>query len=195
MIRLFFVASRSDSKMNIIGRRTRKNEVQAAAGLNWGYSNALPKLGDCYIPIQGSTVESLEIGEKNNEYYECIFDDGFRCNIRLEGNGPYKDGIQYPKQISAYQDKNLLGQYFRRRIGNRIGRNLVFSDYAIERVNRIKNENRGDSESIRNQIRRDSRLLMELEEKFITSDDLELYGRTYVEVSVDQFGSYHMNFN
>jgi len=117
-------------------------EVHNAAGLNWGYmanGQPAPKRGinDAYIPISVEHIRNfpdlfppkqmnpLHIDnrgrvQRHNDAIEIIWDDGITMEGLLEGSQPI-DGVNYPKQISSFPNKNQLGEYFRRRIGAPLG--------------------------------------------------------------------------
>lgn len=108
------------------------NEVQNGSGLNWGHGNAHNTKNDSYITIRTKHIRNhpnlfkpklknpvKTIGGKatrQNETLELIWDDGTIMQGLLEGSQPV-DGKIYPKQLSSYPEKNILGKYFRERLG------------------------------------------------------------------------------
>lgn len=194
--------SNTDGKgENILGIRNNKGEVHAAAGLNWGYSAGTPILGDAYIPITRKNVEEssgiLPIKSKGeNHPIEVIWDDGTKMLLLLEGNGARVDDEHfYPKQVSTYKNKSELGNYIRKRVGTKIGTNLIYSQYSIDNLKKIKKNNKGNKEEIIEEIKRDMYLEDELLDKFITLDHLKRYGRTDISVELDENGIYRFDFS
>lgn len=201
LCKLSLLASASGKGDNILGIKNDKGEVHAAAGLNWGYTSGLPLLGDAYIPITRKNIEEtpdlLPIKPKGeNKPIEVIWDDGETMLLLLEGNGAQaSDGNFYPKQVSTYRNKSELGNYIRRRIGEKIGKNLIYSEESIYKLKKIKKQFSGDKESIVNNIKSDPDLYKELREKFITLDYLKQYGRTDITVKLLTEGVYSFDFS
>lgn len=199
---LTLLARVSGQTNNIIGIRTTRGEVHAASGLNWGYNAGTAMLGDAYIPVNKNNIlgcRNMFIKPNPNSPINVVWDDGTTMELLLEGSGAnLNDGNEYPKQISSYTNKSILGDYLRRRIGNRIGRNLLYSQYAISELSRIKSRYSGDKNSIINAIRNNQRLFDELNDKFIKIDDLNQYGRTDISVSLVMRGNsqiYYFDFS
>ena len=110
----------------------RTGEVPSGSGLNWGHGNAHTTISDAYVPIradyirkypkmfpkkQDFPIEDFEgRKQRNNDSIEIIWDDGTIMEGLLEGTMPI-EGIPYPKQISSCPRKNILGLYFRKRLG------------------------------------------------------------------------------
>lgn len=193
---LTLLARKSDPTENIIGETTISGQVHAAAGLNWGYSSGRPSIEHAYIPVRKSNIlEYSQLFEKNNPI-NIIWDDGTTMTLLSEQNGPsIGDGIQYGKALSTYGNKSILGDYLRNRIGNEIGRNLIFSEYTINTLAEIKKINSGNKDSIIEEIQNNNILLQELNEKFITLNDLQQYGRTDISVSLLENGIYYFDFS
>lgn len=146
------------------------NEVPNASGLNWGQNpNNHTKPNDAYIPIRTSYIRSYpelfpakqesplldsqggRIAHRHNDAIELIWDDGTNMMGLLEGTVKI-DEIIYPKQISSFPEKSLLGKYIRNRLGVPDG----------ARVNR---------------------------------QHLEKYGRTHIDVSLEEKGVYYFDFS
>lgn len=111
----------------------KTNEVQSKSGLNWGNSKGNTNPGDTYIPIRKSHIKnhpklfppkqvsmdlSTSIGrlQIQNHPVELVWDDGTRMEALFEGSQSFR-GTDYPKQISTFQNKNLIGVYIRKRLG------------------------------------------------------------------------------
>jgi hypothetical protein len=106
----------------------RDGIVQQQAGLNWGFSNGHVSLADAYIaltqrffntnpnffPQQGSTILTE-------------WDDGQIIYCSLEGTQDIS-GVIYPKQISSVNDKSVLGNYLRQRIGVSSTQRITMAD-------------------------------------------------------------------
>lgn len=187
--------------VNILGIKNEKDDVHAAAGLNWGYTAGLPLLGDAYIPITRSNIQQapnlLPVKpEGENKPIEVIWDDGTTMLLLLEGNGALaSEGNYYPKQISTYKNKSELGTYIRKRIGDKIGKNLVHSQESIMKLKKLKKEYSGNKDGIIEAIKKDSELEKELRDKFITNKHLEEYGRYDITVKLLTEGIYSFDFS
>ncbi|MCX7759481.1 MAG: NgoFVII family restriction endonuclease, partial [bacterium] len=122
----------------------KTNEVQNANGLNWGQSAvAHTNPNDANIPIRADYIRNypqlfppkqefplISTGgrsHRHNDSIEIIWDDGTTMEGLLEGNYPIK-GINYPKQISSFPEKRILGEYIRRRIGVPLGHRVTKRD-------------------------------------------------------------------
>lgn len=189
----------SPGTRNIIEIPTLVGQVNAASGLNWGYSAGTPILGDAYISVnRNNIIECRNMFIKPsplNIPIRAVWDDGTEMNLLLEGNGvDLGDGNFYPKQISTSGNKSVLGDYLRRRIGNRIGRDLVYSQYAISTLANIKSHYAGNKEAIKLAIRNNQALFEELNDKLIRIDDLQEYGRTNISVTLNN-GTYYFDFS
>ncbi len=114
--------------------RGYNDEVPTASGLNWGHSPvAHVTPDDAYIPIlteyirsypnlfppkQDFSVMSNGRGRatRHNDKIDIIWDDGATMEGLLEGNRTI-NGVLYPKQISSFPEKSILGAYIRSRLG------------------------------------------------------------------------------
>src|SRR5699024_2396120 len=101
----------------------------------------------------------------------------------------------YPKQISTYKNKSELGTYIRKRIGDKIGKNLVHSQESIMKLKKLKKEYSGNKDGIIEAIKKDSELEKELRDKFITNKHLEEYGRYDITVKLLTEGIYSFDFS
>ncbi|AMQ04623.1 restriction endonuclease PLD domain-containing protein [Sporosarcina psychrophila] len=94
----------------------RENEVQRQAGLNWGFSDGHVNVADAYIALNLSFFrENQYFFPSHGTTINVIWDDGVMMTCSLEGTQQI-DGETYPKQISTYNDKSILGMYLRNRI-------------------------------------------------------------------------------
>lgn len=94
----------------------RENEVQRQAGLNWGFSTGHVNEADAYIALTSSFFrKNLNFFPPQGNIINVIWDDGVRMTCLLEGTQQI-DGVTYPKQISTFNDKSILGMYLRNRI-------------------------------------------------------------------------------
>lgn len=120
----------TECMLTILGR---DNEVQNAAGLNWGQNpNNHTTPNDAYIKIRVQDI--LDFPElfppkqvnpfhedrrgrpqRHNDAVEIIWDDGICMDGLLEGSQPI-NGLIYPKQISSFPVKSEMGEYIRTRI-------------------------------------------------------------------------------
>lgn len=121
----------------------RTNEVPSGSGLNWGHGNAHTTISDAYVPIRAEYIRNYpklfpqkqefpieDFGgrkQRNNDSIDIIWDDGTIMEGLLEGTIPI-DGKPYPKQISSFPRKNILGLYFRKRLGLAPDAKITISD-------------------------------------------------------------------
>jgi hypothetical protein len=163
---------------NIVGYTTLAGQVHGSAGLNWGYSNGLPKPNDAYLKISKSylvTNPNLfpRKASENNLPIDAIWDDGTRMKMLLEGNQTYNDQI-YPKQIGSFNNKSQLGIYLRTRIGKKLGIDFVIPDIS-------------KSEFVSKAT--------QFKDKLITLDILNKYGRTDIKIKKLEDGTYYFDFS
>lgn len=169
----------SGNQNNIIGIATNPGDVHAGAGLNWGFSNGMPKPNDAYIKIPKEQIinNPLMFPPKSNDIndpIDVIWDDGTEMQMLLEGNQTV-EGIDYPKQISTYKSKKELGLYLRKRIGDAIGKNLIIpeelsKDEFVAKAHYYK-------------------------DKFITKEMLDSYGRTSINIKLIGDRTYYFDFS
>jgi hypothetical protein len=121
-------------RMTLLDPRT--NEVPDYSGLNWGQGYIIghhTRPNDAYIPIRAEYIRQYpELfppkqtvplryngrgrAQRNNDYIEIIWDDGTNMEGLMEGNYEL-ESVVYPKQISSFPVKSIMGSYIRRRIG------------------------------------------------------------------------------
>ena len=167
---------------NVYGFVAKKYDVHGGGGLNWGFSNAMPKPNDAYIPIPMSLVEANgSIFKTTKKAILAIWDDGTEMEMLLEGNNVTKDGHIYPKQISSYNNKSILGKYLRKRIGNKLGINLVIPDSVT------KDDLRADGRS--------KSPVKKYRQYMITKSMLQRYGRYDVEIRNMGDDIYYFDFS
>lgn len=95
----------------------RENEVQRQSGLNWGFSDGHVNVADAYIALPKFFFRNNPgFFPSHGSVINVIWDDGVRMTCLLEGTQQIEGEI-YPKQISTYNDKSILGTYLRNRIG------------------------------------------------------------------------------
>lgn len=108
---------------------TKKGEMHGTGGLNWG-SNAInhTRPYDSYIPVHIADVRAnpglIDRKHPNQITINFHWDDGTIMQGIFEGNG--SDG--YPKQISSRPSKDVLGKYFRKRLGLPHNRRITLQD-------------------------------------------------------------------
>ena len=178
-VEISLLASRTGGGSNIIGISTNPGDVHAAAGLNWGFSNGLPRPNDAYIKIPKNQIKSnpLMFPAKNediNDPIDVIWDDGTEMQMLLEGN-QMVDDKNYPKQIGTYKNKMELGIYLRNRIGKKIGKDLIIptqlsKEQFVPKAHFYK-------------------------DKFITKEMLEQYGRTTINIKLIGERTYYFDFS
>lgn len=95
----------------------RNNEVQSKAGLNWGFSNGHVNTADAYIALpKNFFIQYPNFFPTHGSVISVHWDDGLVMECLLEGTQDINGSI-YPKQLSTYDDKSILGEYLRRRLG------------------------------------------------------------------------------
>ena len=95
----------------------REREVQRQAGLNWGFSNGNVCTADAYIALNKDFFrQNPNFFPPRSSTITVLWDDGTRMTCLLEGSQEV-EGLEYPKQLSTYNDKSLLGVYLRTRLG------------------------------------------------------------------------------
>lgn len=95
----------------------RDGEVQRQAGLNWGFSNGNVCTADAYLALNKDFFRHYSNFFPNHgSLINVLWDDGMEMICLLEGTQEI-DGLLYPKQISTYNDKSILGRYLRNRLG------------------------------------------------------------------------------
>lgn len=122
----------------------RTGEIPNASGLNWGQGEvAHTNKDDAYLAIRSEYIKKYpqlfpekqefpqkdcERGRKrNNDSIEIIWDDGYTMEGLLEGSY-VMGGKLYPKQISSFPSKKILGQYIRERLGVEHGKKVTKQD-------------------------------------------------------------------
>lgn len=116
----------------------KENEVQRQAGLNWGFSKGNVCTADAYIAL------NIDFFRQNPYFFPprsntitVQWDDGTLMTCLLEGS-QMEDGLAYPKQLSTFDDKSLLGVYLRNRLGVSVTHLITRDDlrnYGREDIN------------------------------------------------------------
>ncbi len=152
-------------RMSLLGRG---DILYSASGLNWGHGKGNVTPNDAYIAIKKDYIRQYpnlfppkqdfaimtNVGGKpnrHNDTIEIIWDDGIIMDGLLEGSQE-ENGLKYPKQITSFPRKNLMGEYLRHRLGVPSG-------------------------------------------KLVSIDDLERYGRTTIDISLQDEGIYYFDFS
>ena len=180
IVKLSLLSSQSNNTPNIIGVTTGVGEVHASGGLNWGFSNAMPKPSDAYIPIRMEVIrnnKTLFPQKRSGENipFDVIWDDGTSMQVLLEGNNNIEGQI-FPKQISTFKNKTELGDYLRKRIQRKLNIEL-----AIPQEVNDKDRMKTNPE--------------EYKDKFITKGILEAYGRTDITIKKIDESNYYFDFS
>ena len=133
--------STQSCKMSLLDRY---GNVPEKSGLNWMFSRGHVTYNDAYIAIKKDYIRQYptlfppkqdfttmtNIGgrsNRHNDVVEIIWDDGFTMNALLEGSQD-EYGLKYPKQISSFPKKSLMGEYLRHRIGVQSGSFITVED-------------------------------------------------------------------
>lgn len=107
---------------------SRENEVQRQAGLNWGFSNGNVNTADAYIALtRNFFYHNSGFFPPHGSVIRVQWDDDTEMVCLLEGTQEINGAI-YPKQISTFNDKSILGVYLRRRIGVSMTHRIVRRD-------------------------------------------------------------------
>ncbi|MFJ8067276.1 hypothetical protein ACIQYS_22160 [Psychrobacillus sp. NPDC096426] len=95
---------------------SRDQEVQSRAGLNWGLSNGHVNTADAYIALSRNfLMQNPNFFPSQGSTISVTWDDGVVMECLLEGTQEI-NGTIYPKQISTFKDKSVLGIYLRGRL-------------------------------------------------------------------------------
>lgn len=165
--------------LNILGMKTKRGQVHASAGLNWGFSNGATSPNDAYIPIPAKCIRenTLIFPQKNKKInlpIDVIWDDGVEMQMLLEGDNEI-DGCIYPKQISTFKNKSEIGVYLRKRISEKIEKDLVIpEDISKAKFKTVAND---------------------YKDKLITKEMLQAYGRTNITIKVIGDKTYYFDFS
>ncbi|AQS53727.1 hypothetical protein BW727_101360 [Jeotgalibaca dankookensis] len=130
---IYFSDSRCIVPLYIFDSSTGEKTMPQKSGINWGHGGAHNREDVAYIPISMENIRKFpklfpqkktdavvvrnSSGEsiRQNEPVEILWDDGIKMEAILEGSqGP--NGI-YPKQISSFPSKSMIGKYIRGRLG------------------------------------------------------------------------------
>ena len=105
----------------------RRKEVPMKSGINWGLANANVSPNDAYIPIR---ISHLRNGFFHNHgaVYSTVWDDGIKMSLVAEGTQPLNGKGIFPKQLTSFPDKFVLGFYLRKRIGVAVPNRVTSSD-------------------------------------------------------------------
>lgn len=95
----------------------RDMRVQPQAGLNWGLADAHVNSEDAYIALTTAFFHNNpHFFPSHGSVIDIEWDDGMKMHCLLEGT-QIINGTTYPKQISSYDDKSIIGHYLRQRLG------------------------------------------------------------------------------
>ncbi len=179
---LSFLSSKKGTK-NILGVAAKKNGVHCASGLNWGLSNGASGLNDGCIPIPTELIKNdksmLRIPKSSKRVFKGIWDDGTEMEIQFEGNNNV-GGEKYPKQIASHPDKNIMGKYLRKRIGDKINKKLIIPESINKKM--IRKMTPKEKKEFRDTYQ-------------ISLDDLRKYGRYDIEVTDMGDETYYFDFS
>lgn len=126
--------------------------VQQQVGLNWCFSVGHVSTEDAYIALTTNFFrENPDFFPEHGSIIVTRWDDGEIIECSIEGTQKIDD-ITFPKQISSYGDKSILGNYLRRRL-------------VVSNTHRIDME------------------------------DLENYGKDYIEVTSSGNNEYYFDFS
>ena len=200
---LSLLSSSNQSTSNIIGLSSVINEPNACSGLNWGYSSAAPRLKDAYVGIVKSFILANTglipaRGIDKKIAFEAVWDDGTVMEMCFAQEGATIAGEKYPKGIESDNNKNILGDYLRKRITERLGINYVISDEEQDFKSEWKKSTSGLTfrQYCYNLGRED--IYNSIASKYITLDILNSYGRTDIGIVEETDGNntfYRLDFS
>jgi len=115
----------------------RNGNIHKRSGLNWMFSRGHVAENDAYIAIRKDYIRQYpklfppkqdfttmtNVGgrpHRHNDKIEIIWDDNFLMDGLLEGSQD-EYGVKYPKQISSFPRKSIMGEYIRNRLGLPLG--------------------------------------------------------------------------
>lgn len=151
--------------MSLLGRG---DIIYGGSGLNWGHGKGNVSPNDAYIAIKKDYIRQYpslfppkqnfttmtNIGgrkDRHNDIVDIIWDDGVIMDGLFEGSQD-ENGITFPKQISSFPRKSLMGEYIRNRLGVPLG-------------------------------------------QAVRIEDLQRYGRTTIDISLQEEGVYFFDFS
>lgn len=106
----------------------RNRQVQAQAGLNWGFANAHVNPEDAYIALTKSFLQrNPKFFPSQGSTINVLWDDGVRMVCLLEGTQEIDNRI-FPKQISSYNNKSEIGHYLWGRLGVSATKHITMRD-------------------------------------------------------------------
>jgi hypothetical protein len=119
--------------MPLLTLLTANGRMHKTGGLNWGFNprnHTTPD--DAYIPIHLATIRNNPGFFLPKPTYQTVltftWDDGTVMQGRFEASQfDRRTGTKYPKNISSYPSKAILGRYLRSRI-NVYGRRVTIAD-------------------------------------------------------------------
>ncbi|MBO7327559.1 MAG: NgoFVII family restriction endonuclease [Lentisphaeria bacterium] len=114
-----------------------RSNLPTKSGLNWGNANAHVNTEDAYIPIRHADIANypalFPIVNQGQSIIDVTWDDGVTMTCSFEGTQDF-NGVIYPKQISSYDDKSVLGHYLRSRIG--VSPTVIITDADLDQYGR-----------------------------------------------------------
>lgn len=95
----------------------RDGDVPKQSGLNWCFADAHVNSEDAYIALtKAFFTNNPNFFPPQGSVINVSWDDGETMKCLLEGTQEI-NGMIYPKQLSSYNDKSIIGHYLRKRIG------------------------------------------------------------------------------
>ena len=105
----------------------KRGQVPIKSGINWGLANAHVSPNDAYIPIRTSHLRS-GFFLNHGGVYSTLWDDGIKMSLVAEGTQPLNGNGIFPKQLTSFPDKFVLGFYLRKRIGVAVPNKVTSAD-------------------------------------------------------------------
>lgn len=117
--------------------------VPEQSGLNWCFANAHVNTEDAYIALTtGFFRKNPNFFPPHGSIIDVVWDDGVRMRCLLEGTQTI-DRTTYPKQLSSYNDKSIIGHYLRNRLGVGPTHMITMADLAHYGRNYVTVTHRG----------------------------------------------------
>lgn len=123
----------------------RDRMVPGQSGLNWCFANAHVNTEDAYIALTTDFFrQNPNFFPPHGSIIDVVWDDGVRMRCLLEGTQTI-NGMTYPKQLSSYNDKSIIGHYLRNRLGVGPTHMITMADLARYGRNYVTVTHRGTS--------------------------------------------------
>ena len=125
----------------------RDGIVPTQSGLNWCFADAHVNTEDAYIALTTAFFRNNpNFFPPQGTIINVEWDDGVKMSCLLEGTQIINETI-YPKQISSYNDKSIIGHYLRTRLNVGPEHLITMADLTRYGRNYVEVTNLGNSYS------------------------------------------------